>query len=91
MHGVDGQFLADGGGDEEKGHVGTVLTGQGERRHAVEARDRIVRQDEVDPAFLEGRHKCLTCVDELRLAGDAALDQGGHDQFGVDRIVLKVE
>ena len=91
MHGVDGQFLSDGGRDEEKGHVGTVLTGQGERRHAVEARDRIVRQDEVHPAFLEGRHKCLTRVDELRLTRDVALHQGGRNEFRVDRIVLEVE
>ena len=91
MHGVDGQFLSDGGRDEEKGHVRTVLTCQYKRRHAVEARDRIVRQDEVHPAFLEGRHKGLTCVDDLRLAGDSALDQGGSDQLGVDRIVLKLE
>ena len=91
MHGVDGQFLSDGGRDEKEGHVRTVLTCQGERRHAVESRDRIVRQDEIRPAFFEGRHKCLTRVDTLRLAGDVALDQGGRNEFRVDRIVLEVE
>ncbi len=91
MHGVDGQFLSDSGRDKKEGHVRTVLTCQGERRHPVESRDRIVRQDEIHLAFFEGRHKCLPCVDELRLAGDSALDQGGRNEFGIDRIVFEVE
>jgi hypothetical protein len=91
MHGIDSQFLPDGGRDKEKRHVRTMLTCQDKRCHTIEARDRIVCQDEVHPAFLESCHKCLTCVDELRLAGNVALNQGGQDEFRIDRIVLELE
>lgn len=77
--------------ETKEGHVRTVLTRQDERRHPVESRDRIVRQDEVHLVFFEGRHKCLPRVDELRLAGDSALDQGGRNEFRIDRIVFEVE
>jgi hypothetical protein len=68
-----------------------VLAGQGQGRHAVKARDRIVRQDEIHPAFLESRHKCLSRVDDLRLAGNPALDQGGCNEFCINRIVFEVK
>ena len=91
MHGVDGQPSPMVAETKKKGHVRTVLTCQNKCRHAVETRDRIVRQDEIHPAFFEGRHKCLTCVDELRLTRDVPLHQGGRNEFRVDRIILEVE
>ena len=62
MHRIDGQFLADRCGDEQEWNVRRVLAREGQRRHAVETRNGIIGENEVEVAGLEGGDKIAAGV-----------------------------
>ena len=63
VHRIDGQFLADRGRDKEKWDVRRLLAGQRECRHAVEAWDGIIRENEIKGARFKRGDKIAARID----------------------------
>src|SRR6185369_1426062 len=53
LHGVNGNLFPHGPGDEDERQVGEALPDHGQRCHAVESRQGIVSQDQVNPSRIE--------------------------------------
>ena len=63
LHASDGRLLVDGAGHDQEGHRGRPFAGDRERCHAVEARQRVVGEDQVRPELVERLDEPVPGVD----------------------------
>src|ERR1051326_2122314 len=87
----DGDFIADGAGDEEEGSVGALLARQAQGCQAAETGDHVVGKDEV-------KAPCFEAADEIGLVADPGnfairpgRDEMSAQQFGIIRTVFQQE
>ncbi len=83
------EFLGQGAGDEDEGHLGPARVGQGQRGIAVETGQHVVGEDHVEVADLQRLDEAFSRPHPLRLYGQPRALELGTDQFGVQRAVFQ--
>jgi hypothetical protein len=83
----DRPLLAERAGDEDERRVRRPLAREVERLEAVEARQVVVRENEVRLVALEALQEILAAVDALEQVRQAGLAEGVLDEFGVRDVV----
>ena len=91
LEGLDRQLLAEHSGNEDERHIRRSLRCDLQRRHAVEGRERIVREDQVQTASLERRDEVLAGLHARNVAGDPAYLEHVANELGVPGVVLEVQ
>jgi hypothetical protein len=91
LHRLDRHLLAQRAGDEDEWQLGALLHGEPQGRHAVEGRQREVRQDQVVRAARESRRVVAPRVHPGDVAGDAPGLEHPLDELGILGVVLEVQ
>lgn len=79
------------GGQKDEGHIWTAFTREFEGAGSIEGRQRIIRQDQIEPARLQGRN-IIFPIPDLRQPADNPLPaEGFTDQLRIVRVVLQME
>jgi hypothetical protein len=91
LHRLDRRFLPERAGDEDERRARRRPPHYGQRLQPVEARQRVVGEDDVVPAAGQRGGEALARVHPLDLRHDPRGGQRLGDQLGVDRAVLEVQ
>ena len=86
---ADRILLADGPRDEDERHLGAELAREAQRRHAVEARHREIRQDDVGRELARRQHESLLAVGDAVRDAQAGPLELAHLQLRVGRHVFR--
>ena len=90
LEGVDGPFIAQRSGKEDEGQLRPAGAGGGEGGRPAEGGKRVVREDHVEAAGLQGLRE-LRARDHAPDLAIEARAEGGLDQLGVHVVVLQME
>ena len=91
LDGLNRHFFAEDRGDENEGHVGTCVPGQIHRGDAVERRERVVGQNEVEAALPQRGQKVLSVIHVDRLELEPVLGEHLLDQLSVGLAVFEMQ
>jgi hypothetical protein len=88
---LDCHLLAERAGHEDERHVRTRLPGDAQGGQPVEAGQRVVGEDQVNPAPFERRAKRGFGVDPRQPSDEAFARERRLDELGVARLVLETQ
>ena len=91
LHQLDRMFLPECPGNEDERHLWCTRSGDLQCLLAVEAGQRVVRENEVRRRFAQLLGERLSRVDHLDQSVDPGLLEGPGNQLGVRRHVLEDE
>src|SRR4029079_13224873 len=84
-------MLLQGSRHEDEGQFRPNLFREGKRAQTIEARSRLIRENQVKFPLQKQSLVLLTSLYPLKFARDTGLLQPGGDQFRICRIILEVQ
>src|SRR3954447_140566 len=86
---IDRGPLAEEAGDDDERRIGSALAGQLQRGKAVEGRQKIVREDDVERTLIERGGERLSRFDGDDVDGQACMGEHGAGELDVGAIVFE--